>query len=80
MTKHVIEFVAKRVVHETDAAISDVVARLNEELNKERAGPEVFRSLAAVRSRSDVEQAVRRITEGKDFMCDHGFHYLPESS
>ena len=59
MEKQVVEFVAKRIVYETNLSVVDVVSRLNEELNKDQAGPEVFKSLGAAKTRSDVEQAVQ---------------------
>lgn len=76
MEKQVVEFVAKRIVYETNLSVVDVVSRLNEELNKDQAGPEVFKSLGAAKTRSDVEQAVQKLTGGKDFMYV-SVHFMP---
>lgn len=68
MSKIIQEFTAKRVIFDTTVPIDEVVARLDEELSKDRAGPQMFQFLEAAKTREELEEGFQKVSHGKDFV------------
>ncbi|PCH36834.1 hypothetical protein WOLCODRAFT_134356 [Wolfiporia cocos MD-104 SS10] len=68
MTTIVSEFTAKRIVVDTPAPVAEVVARLDVELSKERAGPKLLEFLRGAKTRDELERGIDEISGGKDFV------------
>lgn len=68
MSKTIDEFTAKRITFETPLPVATVIARLNEELSKDKAGPKVLEVLWKAETRQDIEEGMQAINGGKDFV------------
>jgi len=68
MSKSVDEVAAKRIVFETTVPVDEVLARFDEELSKDRAGPKLLELLKNVKTREELEQGIQNISGGKDFV------------
>jgi len=68
MSKSVDELTVKRIVYETTLPVDKVIARLDEELSRDKAGMNVVRLLQTSKSREDIEQGLQNISGGNDFV------------
>ncbi|KZT10564.1 uncharacterized protein LAESUDRAFT_645149 [Laetiporus sulphureus 93-53] len=68
MSKSVEEFSAKRIVFETSVPVDEIVARLDKELNSDKAGPQLFEILKEVKNREELERGFQEVSGGKDFV------------
>ncbi|KZT10569.1 uncharacterized protein LAESUDRAFT_694236 [Laetiporus sulphureus 93-53] len=68
MTKSVEEFSTKRIVFETSVPVDEVVARLDKELNSDKAWPHLFELLEGVKTREELERGFLKVSEGRDFV------------
>ena len=67
--KAVHSYTAQRVILSSPKPISEVIAALDEELNKANSGLAVLRVLATAQTKDDVDKGIGAMTEGKrDFM------------
>ncbi|KAL0577715.1 hypothetical protein V5O48_004264 [Marasmius crinis-equi] len=65
--KTVIPFSAQLVQFETTLPPTEVISRLDEKISRERS-KELIPSMAAMKSKEELEEIVARITQGGDFM------------
>lgn len=68
MSLRIHEFTARRLVWDTPLAVDVVIARLNEELNKEKGGLKMIQLLRTAKNREELEQGVQEMSGGKDFV------------
>ncbi|CAL1710118.1 unnamed protein product [Somion occarium] len=69
ITKDIISFTAQRVILTSSKPFKDVVAALDQELNKAGAGMEIVKLLHGAKSRQDLEEGVQNMSEGtRDFV------------
>lgn len=71
MSKSVVEYTARRVTYDTPLPIAEVIARLDQEINKAGGGPEVLRLLSTAQTRAELEDGVSALTAGRDFVYVH---------
>ena len=67
MSKSIIEFTGRRIIYDTTLPIAEVSARLDKELNKAGAGPAVLRLLSTVKTRTELEDGMNTLSQGRDF-------------
>jgi len=65
--KTVTPFTAQLVQFETTISPQEIISRLDDRLNRE-ASKELVPSMAAAKSKEELQEIVARITQGKDFM------------
>ncbi|KZT63144.1 hypothetical protein DAEQUDRAFT_783064 [Daedalea quercina L-15889] len=68
MSKTVHDVLAKRVIFDTSLPFDEVTARLDVELSREKAGPQLIQLLGTVKTREKLEQGLQEISGGKDFV------------
>ena len=68
MSKSVVEFAGRRITYDTPLPIAEVIARLDKEVNKAGGGPEVFRLLSTVQTRTELEDGMNTLLAGRDFV------------
>ncbi len=67
--KEVINYTAQRVVFTSTKPFKEVLAALEEELNKDKAGMRVLQLLATATSKEEIEQQLDAMLDGKrDFL------------
>jgi hypothetical protein len=66
MSKSITSFTAQLVTFEADIPFAQVCERLEAEVNKANSAG-LMPSLASAKSKEDIEEAVAKITGGKDF-------------
>ncbi|RPD61822.1 hypothetical protein L226DRAFT_506642 [Lentinus tigrinus ALCF2SS1-7] len=76
MSKTVVQYTARRVTHETSLPIGEVLARLDKEINKPGGGPPLFRLLREAKDRTELEEGLNALTQGRDFVyfADSAYH------
>lgn len=65
---HITPYMAQRVALSSSKPIKEVCAALDAEVNRAGGGPSVFKLLAGVQSRKDLEDGMQQISEGRDFV------------
>ncbi|KAI0752599.1 TT1751-like protein [Daedaleopsis nitida] len=75
-SKTVVNFTARRVSYETPLPLTEVIARLDKEINKAGGGPEVFRLLRTAKDKAELEEGFNALTQGRDFVhfLDNPYH------
>ncbi|KAI0697435.1 hypothetical protein BC835DRAFT_1413671 [Cytidiella melzeri] len=69
VTKQTYGHHVQRIVLSSQRPFEAVISALNTELNKDNASPSISRVLARAKTRAELEQGVRALTEGKrDFV------------
>ena len=67
--KEVIKYTATRMVFSSSKPLPEVIAALEEELNKEKAGMGVLQLLGTAKDREEIERGLGSLLEGKrDFL------------
>ena len=68
MSKTVVEYASRRITYETTLPIDEVIAKLDNETNKQGGGMEVFRILRTSKTREELETAFNTLTGDRDFV------------
>ena len=74
MSKTITPFTAQLVTFESDLPFAQVCERLESEVNKSTSAG-IFPALASAKSKEDIEEAVNKITGGKDFAYVYSAQY-----
>ena len=67
-SKSVVDYTARRVTYETSLPLTEVIARLDNEINKQGGGPEVFRIMRTSTTKAELEEGFNALTKGRDFV------------
>ena len=67
-SKSVVDYTARRVTYETPLPLTEVIARLDNEINKQGGGPEVFRIMRTSTTKAELEEGFNALTKGRDFV------------
>lgn len=67
MSKTVVEYTAKRITYESSRPVSEVLASLDAELSKDKAGPALYNLLRTVTNKEELELGMKAIAGDNDF-------------
>ncbi|KAH9834801.1 uncharacterized protein C8Q71DRAFT_859165 [Rhodofomes roseus] len=68
MSKTAHDVHAKRIIFDSSLSFVEVTARLDRELNKDKAGPKLHEFLRGVKTRAELESGLQNISGGNDFI------------
>ncbi|KAI1787135.1 hypothetical protein LXA43DRAFT_896724 [Ganoderma leucocontextum] len=58
----------RRITYDTPLPFAEVIACLDQEINKAGGGPEVFHLLSTVQTRAELEDGINTLTAGRQFV------------
>ena len=67
-SKSTVEYTARRITYQTPLPLSEVIARLDKEINKPGGGLPLFRLLRDAKERTELEEGINALTQGRDFV------------
>lgn len=77
MSKTVTSFTAQLVTFDTPLPVTDVIARLDVEINKQGSA-EILQKLRTAATRAEIEEVVNTVTGANDFLCGtRRLHFVP---
>ncbi|KAI0649756.1 hypothetical protein C8Q79DRAFT_997802 [Trametes meyenii] len=68
MSKSTVEYTGRRITYETPLSFTEVIARLEKELNKPAGGQSVFRILGMSKSKTELETGINELLDGHNFI------------